>query len=245
MKMNESQSFFSDPKVIISIFALLISIGNFLWSLANQFEQNRRWEELNTGNPKLKEVKFLNRKELSLEEAKNIDWGYRPLIYSKDELQDNYVLPYCLIAKDSVSKIPLKINTVFTIKDVEAELHRIGFNGKYLAFRLFRPIFYFENMGKTEIKNFGIKIQFKNFKGDWEIATEQKVIANLAAGQTCNTFLDFELPVSAEIPPDLTFKVILSYMNINSNKFESEIGVKWINENNYWTYEPIAPSISK
>lgn len=45
--MDNESNFFSDPKVIISILAIIISIFTLIWTLGNQAEQNRRWNKLN------------------------------------------------------------------------------------------------------------------------------------------------------------------------------------------------------
>jgi hypothetical protein len=41
---GDSSGFFSDPKNAISLFALLTSIVSLVWTLASQWEQNRRWD---------------------------------------------------------------------------------------------------------------------------------------------------------------------------------------------------------
>lgn len=62
--MSSKSSFFSDPKVIISLFAIVISIISLIWTLGNQWEQNRRWNKLNEANVILKDAKLLKWKKL-------------------------------------------------------------------------------------------------------------------------------------------------------------------------------------
>lgn len=58
MTTEPTDSFFSDPKVILSLLAIGISLISFIWTLANQWEQNRRWNSLNAAAVELKAVKF-------------------------------------------------------------------------------------------------------------------------------------------------------------------------------------------
>ena len=94
--MNESSHFFSDPKVILSLFALLISSVSLIWTLANEWEQNRRWDNLNSANIAIKEVKMTKWKELTKDEAMKTHWGYGPSIYSSGETFDLFQIPYHL-----------------------------------------------------------------------------------------------------------------------------------------------------
>jgi hypothetical protein len=128
--MNESSNFFSDPKVILSLFALLISVVSLIWTFANQWEQNRRWDKLNTANISVKEIKMTKWKELTKSEAMKTDWGYDPSIYSSGETFDSFQLPYHLVVRDVTTKEIIKgINPVFTMAEVNDELgaSRLGF----------------------------------------------------------------------------------------------------------------------
>ncbi len=76
MSVN-TQSFFSDPKVAISLFALIISIISLIWTFSSQWEQNRRWDALNLGKVELTDG-FIMWKEITREEAISMKWGYEP-----------------------------------------------------------------------------------------------------------------------------------------------------------------------
>lgn len=117
-KMQENPSFFSDPKVIISILALVISVASLIWTLANQWGQNRRWEKLNNANPELKEVRLINWKEITAEEVHSTEWGYKPDIYAKGEATNNYTLPYHLIARDSANNYTVIVKGIFERQNI-------------------------------------------------------------------------------------------------------------------------------
>lgn len=79
---TDNSGFFSDPKNAISLFALLISITSLIWTLASQWEQNRRWDAVNLGRVELTDVGFIIWREISKEEALSTNWGYKPTLYS-------------------------------------------------------------------------------------------------------------------------------------------------------------------
>ncbi len=125
--MQNSPSFFSDPKVIISILALVVSVTSIIWTLANQWEQNRRWDNLNRGNPEIKEARMIKWREYTIEEAKTIDWGYEPDLYGIGEATGKVIIPYRLIVRDKNDSVLSNVNSVFTIQKLEQELKRIDF----------------------------------------------------------------------------------------------------------------------
>ena len=234
--MKETSNFFSDPKVIIALFALVISIIGFIWTLANQWEQNRRWDKLNAANVTIKEVKLARFKELNKEEAMNTQWGYEPLIYST-EILNVFQLPYYLVARDSKTGELLNgFNQVFTINEVEKELKRISFTDKINLTKFFRPLFILENLGKTDANDLSIKIEIKWLDNDWRNAFTSNAEITLAAGQASNVSFGFEIPIEGKLPPVINFKIKLAYNDVNSNKIEKEIKAKWTSNDNYWSY---------
>ncbi|MDR6845235.1 hypothetical protein [Flavobacterium granuli] len=239
MKMQDSPSFLSDPKVVISILALIISLVSLGWTLCNQYEQNRRWEKINNANPELKEVRLINWKEITATEASTVPWGYKPDIYGKGEASDNYVLPYRLIANDSSGNKIEGLNTVFTLGEVEKELHRIQYKGDVTVSKYFRPNFIFENMGKTEAKELSIIIDAKLPDTDWRNAFTSSASSNLAGGQSTTVYFDFGLPINLEVPPQISFRILLKFKDVNNNTVEKNISVKWTTKDNFWSYDEV------
>ena len=238
--MQGNTNFFSDPKVIVSLLAILISIVSLIWTLANQWEQNRRWEKLNNANPELKEVRLINFKEITAEEAHSTEWGYKPDIYEKGEASNNYSLPYYLIARDSSNNKIEGINKVFTLIQIKQELIRINYKGKnVIANKLFRPKFIFENMGKTDARELSINIEAKLPNQEWQNAFTSNASISLAGGQSSTVHFDFELPIDLELPQQISFKVFLKFKDVNNKSIEKFISVKWTPNDNFWSYEEL------
>lgn len=236
--MNESTGFFSDPKVIISILALLVSISALVWTLANQWEQNRRWEKLNAPNPEIKEIKMTSYKEVSKEEAMHTIWGYDPLIYAKGEATNIFFLPYYLSIHDSATNEKLsRANPVFTIEEVKVELKRIGQTNKVNIYKLFRPKFIFENMGKTSAKNVSIKVDAKFPNQEWQPAFTSNSTMALSGGQSSSIYFDFELPLKVEHPKQLNFRISIRWLDTNSKLVDKIIYAKWTSNDNFWSYD--------
>ncbi len=236
IRMKETTKFFTDPKVIISLFALLISVVGFIWTLANQWEQNRRWDKLNAANVTIKDVKFIRFKELSKAEAINTQWGYDPTIYSTERL-NIYQLPYFLTARNAkTSKLIKGFNQVFTIDEVEQEIKRIGYTEKIFLSKAFKPLFIFENLGKTDAYDLSIKIEIKWSENEWENIFNSNAKITLATGQSSNVSFGFEIPVESKLPPVINYKITLTYRDVNNNFIEKEIKAKWTSNDNYWSY---------
>jgi hypothetical protein len=226
--------------VIISLFALLIASVSLIWTFANQREQNRKWDKLNEGNPEIREVKLLNWKEISKEEAMSIPWGYDPTIYGKGEATDKFVVPYCLTLRDeNTNELIPNTNPVFTIHEVEQELKRIGFTGKVKIYKQFKPKFEIENMGKTEVRELSIFIDAKLPNQEWSRAFTSNTKINLTGSQKSTVFFSFELPVAISLPEQISFKVHFNFLDYKNQKVEKVIGAKWTSNDNFWSYESI------
>ncbi len=235
--MNDSSSFFSDPKVILALFALLVSGLSFIWTLSNQWEQNRRWDSLNRANVVVKEVKMIKWKEVTNEEAQKMNWGYDPLIYSSGETFDLFQIPYHLVARNITSKEKIKnVNPVFTLQEMEIELARVGYKGKINLTRLFRPRFILENTGKTDANDLDIEIFAKPENGEWHSAFKSNTLVKLVGSQTSTVYFDIEFPIERQLPTALNFKVELAYKDVHSNLIKTETKAKWTSNDNYWSY---------
>lgn len=82
---DNTQSFFSDPKVAISLLALVVSIVSLIWTLANQWNQNKKWDALNLAKIEVSDQGFVIWKELSEEQIRLMKWGYEPTIFQHNE----------------------------------------------------------------------------------------------------------------------------------------------------------------
>lgn len=237
MKTQDSTGFWADHKLMISVIALLIALGNLVWSFVNQKEQNSRWEMLNAPNPQIKNAELISIKELPLSEANQTKWGYNQKYYAKNGTTNIVVLYYILIAKDSLNRIIENINPVFTIPEIVNELKRISFKGPYSIHKKYRPSFTIENMGRTETKNLSIKIDAK-FPGlDWQNVFKDLTKINLAIGQSSSMTYDLYVPVNDELPEKIEYRISLNYKGIDNRLIYKEINTKWESTNNLWTFQ--------
>ena len=234
--MANNTKFFSDPKVIISIFAIVISIASFIWTLGNQWEQNRRWDKLNVANVVVKRAILKRYKKINRAEGLAIDWGYKPNIYGSD-FDDEFIIPYKLVVVDNqTNKLITTINGAYTINGIRQELARINYKGEGTVFMHFEPKFELENKGKTNAKDLDVKVDIKYNDVDWQRAFTSNSKIELSGDQISTIELEMDYPVSVEIPDEIFFKVQLSYLDIHDNVIEKEINTKWISKNNTWSY---------
>ena len=234
--MEDKSGFFSDPKVLISILAIIISILSLLWTLANQFEQNRRWDKLNVANVVLKRAILKRYKIISKEYGLKTNWGYQPYIYGSD-VDDQYIIPYKLIAVDKISDKPITtINACYTTEEIKQELIRINYKGDYLIFRHFEPKFEFENKGKTNAKILDFTVDIKYNEIDWQRALNLNNKIELSLDQISTIELEMNYPINLSIPDEILFKIKYSYLDIHDNKIEKEIIIKWLSKTNAWAY---------
>lgn len=234
---SESPSFFSDPKVILALFALIVSIGSLICTLANQWEQNRRWDALNVGMVELKETKFFTWRELTRDEAFSTNWGYDPLILGSPEAWGKFRLVYFLQLRDPTTGTPIpKANPVFSLAEVETEVRRLGISQPVAVFRAFRPVFVFENIGKSEVTDCRIRIDMRLPSNDWQTAFESNTAVRIPPAQSVNVSFDFAIPLEQAIPNELSFKINVQFKNIHGQLRSREIVASWESQRDYWFY---------
>jgi hypothetical protein len=234
--MNQ-MGFFSDPKVYLSIGSLLLSCLSLIYTCANQYEQNRRWDSLNASNPILKEIKMIPFKEMTKIEAFETDWGYDPNIYVKGDGSEVAYVPYFLrMRNDKNGEILPNVNPVLKISEVTNELQRIKYTEKIKISKVFKPSLIIENIGKTIADELSINIQAKVQDQDWQNAFNSNSIISLAGGQGTSVQFEIEFPIYAEIPEDILFQIQMKWIDLHSTKQTKVINAKWSSKNNQWSY---------
>jgi hypothetical protein len=229
--------FFADPKVWIAIGALAVSLLSLAWTVANQLGQNRRWDALNVASVQLKEVKFYVWRELAQEEALSTDWGYEPLIFSSPEGWGKFRLVHFLqLRVPTTGEVHAHSNPVFTVTDAEAEAKRVGAGLPVSLYRAFRPMFIFENTGKTEADEWRVRIDLKLGQGEWQPAFTSNAPVRMAAGQTVNVSFDFSMPLQLPVPRELDFRISAQFKDIHGRERLYNIVAVWESQRNYWTY---------
>jgi hypothetical protein len=229
--------FFADPKVWIAVGALAVSLLSLGWTVANQLGQNRRWDALNVATVQLKEVKFYVWRELTQEEAFSTDWGYEPLLFSSPEGWGKFRLVHFLqLRAPATGEVQARSNPVFTVKDAEVEANRVGAHIPVLLYRAFRPIFIFENTGKTDADEWRVRIDLKLGQGEWQSAFTSNAPVHMAAGQSVNVSFDFAMPLQVPVPKELDFRISAQFKDIHGREQVQNIVAVWESQRNYWTY---------
>lgn len=235
--MSDNNSFFSDPKVWISILALAVSVGSLVWTLVTQRDQNRRWDALNAGSVELKEAKFYVWREVTRDEALTINWGYNPLLFSSADAYNKFRIVYFLQLRDPVSGAPVPhANPVFTMSEVDNEVKRLGVKPPISVFRAFRPVFILENTGKTEVTDCHIEIDMRAGEEEWRRAFTANTPIRIAPGQPVNVSYDFALPFNTEIPKQISFRLHATFTDLHGRKRKRDVTASWESERDYWFY---------
>ncbi len=225
--------------ITISFCALIVSILAIAVSFNFQRKQDKRWEQLNSPNPQLKEATMTTFKELTLDEAKKTKWGYNLKYYSKGETIDKFIIPFYLIAKDKVGHKVENIYPVFTISEMKNELKRLNIKSPVGSYKRFKPKFTIENMGKTEARNLTIDIEAKLPKENWQNAFSDKAVVNLAASQSSSVSFEFDNNVAIELPDQILCRIHLKYQDSNNKNFKKVVHAKWTSNDNIWSYAAI------
>ncbi len=241
--MPTSQNFFTDPKVAISLFALLIAIATLIWTMFTNWEQNRRWDALNLGRVEIKDVGFIMWKEITKEEATSTDWGYKPTIFSHTENRihtGKYRIPYELILVDPRTKKQLSgSNGFFTLAEAQAELTRLGIEEDVQPEirRHFQIQIDFQNKGSTIASDFKTLVKMKEIdKDSWVQAFKSKHGIALAPSATCNIVISFNTLLSLDFPKEINYEVEISYNDIHGELIRRKVPITYDSDMNYWSY---------
>jgi hypothetical protein len=237
--MSNNMGFFSDPKVVISLLALVVSIVGLIWTLANQWDQNRRWESINAPNIVLREARMLPREKLTAANAKARNWGYDPEIFGS-ELNDEFHLLTAFRLNVINGQSLVSVRQFSTIEEAEANYKRLGSDNRATIDKILRPHLQFENIGKTTARAVNIAVDVLEAIGakkEWRRAFDANSRPNVGPGQQTSVHFDIGLPVPAKID-SLAFKISQKFKDDNGAEFSSETEISWDAQNNYWHYSP-------
>lgn len=236
--MSGDNGFFSDPKVIISLLALIISIVAFVWSLANQRDQNRRWNAINMANIVLREAKMLPWERIGLSEVKSRNWGYVPEIFS-GETRDEFLLLSAIKLRDPNNNKPIDgASMVSTVPESAALAKHLGLSPQVSLAKTLRPFFQFENFGKTTAYKTNVTVDVMeavNSEKEWRRAFEANSRPDVGPGQLTSSYLDIGLPGDMKVET-LSFRINVEFEDINGLKKSSQIMLSWDGKDNYWHY---------
>lgn len=230
--------FFADPKVWIAIGALAVSVLSLVCTVVNQLGQNRRWDALNTATVEFKEGKFYVWREMTKEEGLATQWGYDdPLILGSPEAWNKFTLLYFLqLREPATGSVVPHSNPVFTVAEAQAEARRVGATLPVALFRAFRPVFIFENSGKTEATDCNIQVSIKLGDDAWKSAFTSNTPVRIPAAQSINVSFDFAVPLQAPIPDVIRFRIHVDFADIYGRKRARDLVAGWESKRNYWFY---------
>lgn len=223
----------TDPKVILSLIAICISLSALIWNIINQIQQNRRWHQLNSSDIGIKEAEITIWKKVKREEAKNIAWGYTYL-NSPNEVN----IPYYISLIDSITNQEINIAThVFTAEEAQIELHKIGYDiSNVIGFKSFKVNFTIENMGKTIAEKPSVKVEMMFPGYEWQEVLSIQSNTALSGGQTSSLYFSFHFPFDRERPEKLEFRIHIEWKNTDDKIVRKLIPMSWITKDNFWAY---------
>lgn len=240
---DNTEGFFSDPKVAISLVALAISILSLIWTLANQWNQNKRWDALNLAKIELEDEGFIIWKELSKEEVLSTKWGYEPTIFQNIEdrrYTDRYQLLNCLALLDlgTNSRVP-NSGIAFTLSEIEQEIIRLGLISKpekAASSKMYQIQFKLKNMGATPATEIRVKISvessLKGLNGDLFLSDQD---VEVYPSGTMNATAIFYVPVFEKLPDMMNFNVNVTYKRADGSKVDKNIPVTYDSKRNFWS----------
>lgn len=237
---TDTPSFFADPKVVVSLIAIVISLGSLIWTLANQWEQNRRWDALNLGRVQLSDVGFIIWKELSKEEALSTNWGYKPTLYSvvQDRVHlGKYQMPYELVLMDSNNvRIP-NSNGFYTLVEAQQETERLKPQTQPNVLKHYQVQFNFKNTGSTSSKETSIRITAQISGNDKPLDIFKSIEPiDLLPSSSINAVSNFYVPLNAALPQIMKFSAFITYKDAHDKINTRELPIVYDEGQNYWTY---------
>jgi hypothetical protein len=213
----DKESFFADPKVAISIFALLVSMASLFWTLMNQWDQNKRWDAINLGDLDLKDIRITGWKSVSDEEFKTTNWGYTAAFYPIMEnsvASGRLMIPFnlILVKKGTKSRIDGS-NYFFTVDEGYKEIKRLNLDpNETLFMKNIQFDFSLVNSGKTQIhlETINIKAQIRS-GGHFDSTPEMKYELDMKPGATVGGNINFMIDFNGNLPEISNYLIEAQY----------------------------------
>ena len=233
-----SNTFFGDPKVYLSLLAILVSIIAFIFTLANQTEQNRRWDSLNIGNVVIKETEFIKCNSMTIEEAQATNWGYNVLLLANNEAPRMVYTINSLQIFDANTHelIPYSkfCRTVVEVNEEIEDVHRLP--ADILIRQVVKGRIVLENIGKTEVRNLSAILNRLMPDGNWSTCFQSEEKRNLGASQKLNVPMTLNFTLQQNIPVEMTFEIKWEYQDANDVEHKKYQKMKWIRSENKWNF---------
>jgi hypothetical protein len=217
---------FSNVVAIIALLLSIVSIGVSIW---NSHEQKRQWQAVSMGRVDVIAVSFIYWQIYSEDEIRHPVWGYKvdlmPLLENNQVLK-NYGLPSRLIAYDPVTKHTFPETAALTLQEFTNKLKSSpGLPQSVVPVKQYQLQWTFQNVGSTAVTDFRISIDYKKSGSEkWENGQWGQP-AELGPGRTVLRISDLTSPIEASIPPKLSFRARLEYVNFEKQTVTRTIPV--------------------
>ncbi len=234
MKKMGSSTFFGDPKVYLSLLAIIVSFAAFVFTLANQTEQNRRWDALNIGNVVIKETEFIKFNSMTVAEARATNWGYNVLLLSNaDEPGIVFTINALRIFDANTNELIPNSKFCQTVDEANEEIkdvHRLP--ADIIIKRVIKGRIGMENIGKTEVRNLSTIVTGLMPDGSWSTYFQSAEKPNLGASQNLNIPMTINFTLEGNIPAEMTFQIKWEYQDANDVEHKKSQKMKWIRSEN-------------
>ena len=238
------ERYFSDPKVWIAILAVVIAVINFIALTWFRWDQNARWDALNTAQLEVDKVHFVAWEEMDKSTAQERDWGYTPRLYSVVD-QEEYVhtgrfrVYDQLVLYDSAANKKIEGSAaVQTVAQATQEATRIGLDPGSVAIRKYMMMeIYIKNTGSTYADNVKSTLDVSGAGvGNQKRIHESISSVRLHRDASVNVVAGFYLPLNGLLPKPLLFDLSLSYTTVRGELIERNIRLEYHYDMNFWVY---------
>lgn len=192
--------------------ACITGINGYL-NYCNNRQTQQNWAKISEANIVLSKIEFVNVSSFPCDSTVTF-FGYENPLTAKDYVSGKCNLySYLEAFSDSNRRIPIKLNRVFTVKQMNEELKNQNYKGTAYGKKMQILQFVFRNTGKTDATNVSYKIQMTNEKGIWQTITNDSSGAKVIPHDSdpSNYITVFGVPVEFEFPDSINFKVECTY----------------------------------
>jgi len=198
--------------IILSSLALLLTV-------ANNCNQNQKWDKLNLGSISVRSVKLFNFREITAQDFKSIDWGYVPSVTSDASTLN----PNRLLVQSSVIAFNTKTKKYFrdpfyiSIPEIKNQLiaDREYDSASIQFLKHYYVIIEIENVGGTDCKLLTEHIKFMD-RGTEVSTSLGEEVYTLPAKRISISKFKLDIPIEQQFPTPI--KMEITYTNIKNQK---------------------------
>jgi hypothetical protein len=218
----------------LPIIAIIISVLSLGWNIINQNIQNGRIDELNEPKIVVDDAFMQYYNTISTTTHDTTDWGY--YLYSYHQPDNTWKIPFFLAVSDS-NKHFFNANFGFTAKDVQKQLSKTGYNGKFNIYKVYNPVIHLKNIGPTEAFKLQTVVDRKLGAFNSTVWTNMIYLNNaidLNVNEKVNPPLEIKSSVDEILPDSIYFRINVNYMDKNKKIFYKTFYWVWSQSKNLW-----------